>query len=105
MSDNTVKFGETIETEYGEKTVLDSPYEAKGYLNALPFQPDDDFDESRLEEDDDVPAFNFPDEFGAFQTWDADNSRWMVAADSVDVLKEYFEEAGFDVEIEGQATL
>lgn len=98
MSDNTIRFTEIIETEFGEKCVLESPYEAKNYINALAWNEEEDYDESRLDEGETIPDFDFPEGFATHKNWDSENSRWTVDAEAVPVLTEYFEAAGFEVD-------
>lgn len=86
------------EQEFGEKAILDSPYEAKDYLNALPWGEEDDYDESRLSDASDRPDFTFESAFSAHQRWNPDESRWEVDAEALPVLEKYFEAAGFEVD-------
>jgi hypothetical protein len=93
-----IEFTEIVEEEFGEKVYMESPYSAKGFINALPWGEDDNYDESRLEEEDDVPDFTFPEGFAAHQKWSPEQSVWKFDAEAVPVLTEYFEAAGFDVD-------
>lgn len=114
MSDTITAVG-IRETEYGEKVVLDSPYNAKDFINALPWKA---LSEEREEhgsfraklEDRDVANgaidaaedFDFPDDFAAHPRWDSDaldgDGAWLVDFDSWSVARDFFEFSGFDVE-------
>lgn len=115
--DEIIRAVERIETDFDEKIVLDSPFEAKEFINALPWQKLEDEEkdhgsltaklENREVADAAIDAaaqFDFSDDFSAHPTWEPEelNGRgaWLVDADTFEETAEFFQFAGYDVEID-----
>jgi hypothetical protein len=116
MSEDTITAVEVIETEYGEKIALESPFEAKDFISVLPWKEVSEEVEEHgslrekaisrgMDEDnvalDAVSDFDFSDDLATHVSWDPDvldNGAWMVDTDAWDEIAEYFEHCGFDVE-------
>lgn len=123
MSQDSITAVEIQETEYGEKVVLDSPFDAKEFINALPWQTVSEEREehgslrSKLEERDVDDAairaaedFEFSDDFAAHARWDPnglgyEDGAWTIDVDAWNEAREFFEFAGFDVEVRGNVDL
>lgn len=122
-NDDSIVAVEVLETENGEKLVLDSPYDAKPFINALPWKKlEDEVEEhgsfrAKLEDFDVDEAaiqaaeeFDFDDEFSAHPTWDAtalgeDDGAWLIDAGSWDEARDFFEFCGFEVEVSAEVAL
>lgn len=115
--DSTIRAIEVKETSYGEKAVIESPYEAKEFINAMPWQDyEDEVEEygslrDKLETRRVDPAaidaaedFDWTDDFSAHSSWDPnalgyEEGAWTIDADSFDEAAEFFEFCGYKVEI------
>lgn len=95
----TITAEEIQETNFGEKVVLDSPYEARDYVAFMPWDNGDDTNPDEFEDSGDVPDFEFSDDFGAHHKWDADEYKWKVDVDAFEEIHAYFESVGFEVEV------
>lgn len=95
---DTITAVELVETEYGEKVVLESPYEARDYIKYAPWGSDDGVEEENLDESVD---FEFSDDFGCYREWDADelggSGAWLVRASTFPEFRDYLESVGYDV--------
>jgi hypothetical protein len=91
---NKIVIERIVETSYGEKAYLDSPYEAKDFIKALPWGEDDSFDHSVFDgESPDDPEIG-----PTHRSWDSDANQWHLDASVVPSVIEYFEDNGFEVE-------
>jgi hypothetical protein len=70
----TVTADRILQTEYGPKVGIDSPYEAKDAIKAL------DFDETH-------------------RSWDSQKEIWTVDLDAIDQVREKLTDEGFKIEI------
>lgn len=99
----TIVIEELVETQYGEKAVIESPYHAKDYIKVLPWQPDefqvaDIDDDNRNDVREAVEEFDFPQEFTAHPRWNGD--AWEIDASAALTAAEFWAEQNFNVEIE-----
>jgi hypothetical protein len=123
MTDKTIKVVEVVETQYGEKAVIDSPYESRHYMKHLPWKPyKEEIEEhgslqakaesrgtniktSELMEVFEVlEAFDFSDDFATHASWNPDGlgdgkGAWMIDSDAVLEATELWQFAGFNTEI------
>lgn len=99
MSENTITIEEIVETDFGEKAAIDSPYEAKQFIKFTPWSEDDGVNYDELEDDTETPEFEFSDDFAAYHTWDPDAYRWMVNVESLSETIDFLESVGFEVEV------
>lgn len=95
----TITATEIVETDFGEKVLLDSPFEAKQYIKYMPWQADDGVNYDELEDDAETPDFDFSDDFASHSTWDPDEYAWAIDVDSFGEAKDFFESVGFRVEV------
>jgi hypothetical protein len=115
MSDDTITAVEVVETDYGEKVVLESPFEAKDFIKILPWKEmsEEMVEHGSVEEmalssnigTDNVVIeaankFGFSDDFASHASWDSDESAWLIDADALDEAFEFFEFAGFETDNE-----
>lgn len=115
--DEIIRAVERIETDFDEKIILDSPFEAKEFINALPWQKLEDEEEeygsleAKLESRDVADAaidaaaqFGFSDDFASHATWDPDKldgrGAWLIDADTFHEAADFFQFVGYDVEID-----
>lgn len=116
MSEDAIVAVEVIETEYDEKVALRSPFDAKDFINALPWKKmTKEIEENgslraKLEGRDVASGaidaaedFGFSDDFSAHATWDPDafgkgDGAWLIDVDALDEATEFFEFAGFEVQ-------
>jgi len=101
MTENelTIVAEEIVETRFGEKVYIDSPYEAKQYIKYMPWSADDGPNPEELDSDTPVPDFEFSDEFETHASWDSDEYKWALDVASFNESIEYFKSVGFDVEV------
>lgn len=117
MSEDTITAVEVVETDFGEKVVLDSPFDAKDFIKVLPWNSfEEEVEEhgslgakavSRGMSEDNVAIqaaedFDFSDGFATHVSWEPDalqgNGAWTIDAASLDEATEFFEHCGFEVE-------
>lgn len=121
MVSGTITIVKVIETEYGEKAVLDSPFEAKDYIKHLPFRSyAEEMEEySSLKEKaadrgtnvkssemkevfDQMERYGFPDEFASHVSWEPDalggDGAWLIDESAVDTATDFWQFCGFTVE-------
>ena len=120
MSDEPIVAAEVVDTQYGEKVLLRSPFDAKDFVKVLPY-----FDvQSELEEhgslrrkatsrgmsedniaivavEDYMDEHGFADDFAAHPSWESDafgidDGAWTIDADALEEAFEFFEFAGFE---------
>lgn len=124
MSDeNTIRVAERIETDFGEKYALLSPFEAKDFIANLPWksyaeevEEHGSLEEKAVARDKDVPSsvfdamedFGFSDDFETHVSWEPDavngQGAWTIDVDALDEATEFFEFVGYDVEVESGVT-
>jgi len=103
MENETITIGPVVETQFGEKAVIDAPYEAKDFVKHLPWE-DGAVDRDRMK-DDGVPdsrivefeGFDFG-ETSAHASFDFEDKNWLIDVDAVDTATEFWEGLGFTVE-------
>lgn len=125
MSDNdTITAVAILETDFGEKIALDSPYESKDLIKYLPWKAysDEVSEYGSLKEKaqargtntktselmqvfDAYEAYGFSDDFQTHVSWDpealgADKGAWTIDADHWTEAADFFEFAGYSVEVE-----
>jgi hypothetical protein len=129
MSEDVIRAEKVIETQFDEKVALQSPYSSRHYLKHLPWKSfGEEIDEhgslknkaeSRgtntktselLEVFEVYQQFGFSDDFSVHHSWDPhalddDEGAWVVDRNSFDELREFFEFAGFEVEVAEQVNL
>lgn len=129
MSKGTIKAVAIIETDWDEKVALESPYESKEYLSNLPWKAySEEIDEygslkakaeSRgtnvktselMEVFDAYEQYGFSDDFAAHQSWEPDalgpdDGAWTIDKDSFEESADFFEFAGFTVEVADNVSL
>lgn len=122
MSDNTITIESVQETTWGEKVVIDSPYEARNYIKHLPFvEYGEELDRhdslkekaadrgmnvksSEAEElFDAIEQYGFSDDFAAHPSWDPDalggDGAWMIDKDAVEEATDFWQFCGFHVDV------
>lgn len=123
MSEDTITAVEVQETEYGEELVLQSPYDAKEFIQALPWKElQEEVEEhgslraklaSRGVADAAIDAaedFEFSDDFAAHPSWDPnglgyEDGAWTIDVDAWEEASEFFEFVGFETEVQGNVNL
>lgn len=98
--DNTITAVAVVETNFGEKVALDSPFEAKQFIKFMPWSSDDGVNYDELDDDVDTPDFEFSDGFETHSSWDPDNYQWQIDVDSFEEAREFFESVGYTVSVE-----
>lgn len=122
MSEDTITAVEVQDTDFGEKIVLESPFDAKDFIKVLPFNTvSDEIREygslgekaiSRGMGEDNVAIAAIDDyqeqdgfsvDFEAHPSWDADalgkgHGAWTIDADAWSAASDYFEFCGFETE-------
>lgn len=123
MSDNTITAVEVIETDFDEKVVIDSPYEAKDYISNLPWN---EYGEEVAEHGslkgkaqsrgintktsqlvevfDAMEEYGFSDDLSCHQSWDSDalgagDGAWTVDRTAWEEVADFFEFVGYNVEV------
>jgi len=114
MSDDAITVVEVQETEYGEKLALESPYDAKDFIKALPFYEYSEYDDYISELHgmdvanavvDAVTDYEFSDDFGTHRDWypkalGPDSGAWLIDRESWNEASEFFEFCGFETEVD-----
>jgi len=123
MSENTILAVEVQETDFGEKVVLDSPFEAKDYIKHLPWKEyqEEVGDHGSLKAKaesrgvntktseltdvfDAMKQYGFSDEFATHVSWDPEalgpeQGAWTIDVESFIEAKDFFEFCGYNVEV------
>lgn len=123
MSENTILAVEVQETDFGEKVVLDSPFEAKDHIKHLPWKEYSEEvgehgslkakAESRgvntktselTEVFDAMEQYGFSDDFATHVSWDPEAlgpeaGAWTIDVESFTEAKDFFEFCGYSVEV------
>lgn len=128
VDDNTIQIVSIQETEYGEKAVIDSPYEAKDAISQLPWKEYEkevaehgslrEKAESRgtntktselIELFNAVEKYGFSDDFCTHQSWDPnaldDGGAWTIDKDAVKEAVDFWEFLGYTVEMDDEVDL
>lgn len=124
MSENTITAVEVQETDFGEKVVLDSPFEAKDHIKHLPWKEYSaevsehgslrEKAESRgvntktselTEVFDAMEQYGFSDDFSTHVSWDSEalgpsEGAWTIDVEAFGEAKDFFEFCGYNVEVE-----
>lgn len=108
----TFRVEELIETEYGEKAVLDVDYDNRSWVQVLPWG-DGEYGESGEPQLDRVPNYiaeaaedwDWPDDYAAHQQYDQDLDAWTVDADDLTEVLEFWQAQAFNVEIDTEVEL
>lgn len=129
--DNTIRIVEVQETKFGEKAVLDSPYDAKNYIKHLPWQ---EYSEELQEHDSlqakaearadddtntktsmfrdpliDMEQYGFSDDFATHVGWDPSaldtGGAWTIDVEALDEAVDFWQFAGFTVEVDANIDL
>lgn len=117
VDDDTIRAVQIVETEYDEKVALESPFEAKEFIDSLPWnETQEEIEEhgslrNKLEGRGVSPSaidaaeqFGFSNEFAAHSTWEPnalgyEEGAWLIDVDAFDEAAEFFEFCGYKVEI------
>ncbi len=120
--DNTIEIVEVQETDFGEKAVVDSPFDAKDYIKHLPWKEyQEEVDEhgslkekaesrgtnvkssEMLEVFDAMEKYGFSDDFATHVSWDPDalsgDGAWTIDREAVEEAADFWQFVGFNVEI------
>lgn len=123
MSEDTITAVEILETDFGEKIVLDSPYEAKDLLKHMPWKEySKEVDEygslkekaeargtntktsELMEVFDKYEQYGFSNDFSTHISWSPEaldgNGAWTIDVEGWDEAADFFEFAGYAVEVE-----
>lgn len=118
----TIKITEIQETNFGEKAVIESPFEAKDYIKHLPWKEYSEelkehgtllakaesrggsLDSNAVEALDAIEQFDFSDDFQTHVSWDAHalgqgQGAWTIDVEAVPEASKFWEFAGFTVEV------
>lgn len=122
--DNTIRIAEVQETRFGEKAVIDSPYDAKHYIKVLPWKEYaeelteydslKDKAETRWDENlktsemrdlfAEVDQYGFSDDLATHASWDPGaldgGGAWTIDVDAVEEVADFWRFAGFEVEVD-----
>jgi len=98
MSEITITATEVVETPFGEKVLLDSPYEAKQYIKYMPWSADDGVNYDELEDGTQTPDYEFSPDFGCHSSWDPEAYSWAIDASTFGQAVDFFESVGIEVE-------
>jgi hypothetical protein len=106
----TITVSEVVESEYGEKAILESPFEAKDWIKALPWG-DGKFSNPGVPNTDSVPDdvaeaaedFDWSEDYESHVNWNGEN--WEVDPEALEEAAIFWELNGFDVEVETDADL
>ena len=122
-NEDTIEVVEIQETDYDEKVVLDSPYDAKEFINALPWKPlHEEVEEhgslrAKLESRgvaegaiNAAEKFGFSEDFAAHASWESnalgyEDGAWLIDLDTFEEAKEFFEFSGFNVTVRSDVAL
>lgn len=123
MADDTIVIEEIQETTYGEKAVVDSPFEAKDFIKHLPWKAyGEEISEygslkekaadrgtnvktsELMEVFDAMEQYGFSDDFATHVSWDPNalsgDGAWTIDVEAVEDAADFWQFCGFTVEIE-----
>jgi len=100
----TVRIKEIVESEYGEKAIIDISYDHRHYVQVLPWG-DGQHGEAGVPQSDRVPDFigedaesyDWPDDYEAHQNWNGDN--WEIDVDALDEAISFWKAQDFNIEL------
>lgn len=124
--DNTIRIVEVQETKFGEKAVVDSPYDAKNYIKHLPWK---EYSEELKEHESlqskaearagadtntktsafltpftEMEQYGFSDDFATHVSWDPSaldtGGAWTIDVEALEEAVDFWQFAGFDVEVD-----
>lgn len=102
----TIRLTKVVETQYGEQSVIDSPFEARFWVKVLPWQ-DGEPSLERIDPEEEYAAEAVEaakeHDFGASEvrpSWDPQESSWQIRNDEADAAIEFWEKNGWSVEDE-----
>lgn len=123
MSDDTITAVAVLETDFGEKVALDSPFETKDLIKHLPWKAysEEVSEYGSLKEKaqsrgtntktselidvfDAYEAYGFSDDFATHVSWEPDalgpdKGAWTIDADTFDEAADFFQFAGYTVDV------
>jgi hypothetical protein len=123
MSEDTIIAVSVVETDFGEKVVLESPFEAKDHIKHLPWKEHQEEvrehgslkgkAESRgvntktsqlTEVFDAMEQYGFSNDFATHVSWDPDaiaegSGAWTIDVEAFEEAKDFFEFCGYSVEV------
>ena len=120
--DNTIVIDSVQETDFGEKVVVDSPFETKDYISNLPWKEyqEEVSNHGSLKEKaaangtnvktsqltevfDAMEKYGFSDDLSCHQSWDPDalggSGAWTIDKEAVEEVTDFWQFCGFNVEI------
>jgi len=120
--DNEIVITEVQETDFGEKAVVDSPFDAKDYIKHLPWKEyQEEVSEygtlkqkaadrgtnvktsELLEVFDAMEQYGFADDFATHVSWDPNalggDGAWTIDREAVEDAADFWQFCGFNVEI------
>jgi hypothetical protein len=121
--DETIRIVSVQETDFGEKAIIDSPYESRNFIKFLPWKEygEEIAEHGSLKEKaksrgenvktselfevfDAMEQYGFPDDFATHVSWDPDalggDGAWTIDRDAVATARDFWEFAGYNVEVE-----
>jgi hypothetical protein len=129
MADNTITVVEIQETEFGEKAVIDSPFDAKDYIKHLPWKEyGEEVNEhgslkrkaedrgtnvkssDMLEVFDSMEQYGFSDDFATHVSWDPnaigpDEGAWTIDVEALPEACDFWQFVGYNISNETDAQL
>jgi len=97
MSELQITVSEVVETEFGEKVQLETPYKAKQYIKYMPWSKDDTVNSEELNAETIAPDYEFSPNFGCHHSWNPDDYVWEIDRESIHQAVDYFESIGIEV--------
>lgn len=120
--DNTIVIDSVQETDFGEKAVVDSPFETKDYISNLPWKEYQEevsnhgsLKEKAVANGTNVKTsqltevfgamekYRFSDDLACHQSWDPDalggDGAWTIDKEAVEEVTDFWQFCGFNVEI------
>lgn len=88
---------EIVETDFGEKVQIDTPYAAKEYIKYMPWSSDQGTNGDELSASTIVPDYEFSPNFGCHHSWNGDAYVWEIDRDSFQQAIAYFQSLGIEV--------
>jgi hypothetical protein len=98
MSEITITATEVVETPFGEKVLLDSPYEAKQYIKYMPWSAGDGVNYDEHDEDTLTPDYESSEDFACHSSWNPDEYSWAIDADTFGQAVDFFESVDIEVD-------
>lgn len=100
----TFRVSEIVETEYGEKAILEIEYDDRSWVQCLPWG-EGKFGEAGVPQTDRVPdyvaeaaeEFDWPEDYEAHQSWEDDH--WEIDVEALETALRFWQAQTFNVEI------